>query len=137
MKSVGYVGSDDCEVPYCHICGLSLPIQFKLAGLCQDSNVDSEYFLDIADTEEELEFSGLGQTDIKKNTGTNQWEIVDALNHSLVRARTGIKSSSSREYPFGAMLWMSMNDSCNDGLAKYKLSKCGQVKGPLKFINNV
>ena len=135
MKSVGYVGGDDCEVPYCHICGLSLPIHFKLAGLCQDSIVDSEYFLNIADTEEELEFSGLGQTDIKKNADTNQWEIVDALNHSLVRARTAIKSSSSREYPFGAMFWMSLNDSCGDGLAKYKLSKCRQVKDFYKIIN--
>ena len=122
------MGNDDCGVPYCHICALQLPVQFKLSGLCQDSVIDSEYLLKIDDSEEELEFIGLSQTDIKKNPDTNLWEIVDALNSSLVRAITAIESSSDRIYPFGAISWKSLNDSCAPVITKYKLSKCAQVR---------
>ena len=122
-------------MPYCHICGLSLPIRFKLSGLCQDSVIDSEYFLNIADDDKELEFTGLGQTDIKKNPDTNLWEIVDVLNSSLVRARTAIETSSGREYPFGSLSWKALNDSCDSLVTKYKLSKCSEVKDSFKIEN--
>ena len=126
-KDPGYVGNDDCEVPYCHFCGLSLPISFKLTGLCQGSIIDSDYFLNIAENGEELEFSGFGQTDIKKNADTKEWEIVDVLDASLVRARADMKTSSSREYPFGSVSWVTLNDSCSVGLNQYKLSECEKV----------
>ena len=123
----GYVGNDDCKVPYCHFCGLTLPTSFKLTGLCQGSIIDTEYLLDIAKDGEVLEFSGFSQTDIKKNEDSNKWEIVDVLDSSIVRARTVEKSSSDREYPLGAMSWMSLNDSCGAGVTKFKISECEKV----------
>ena len=124
---MGYVGNDDCEVPYCHFCGLSLPINFKLIGLCKGSIIDSQYFLNIDGTGKELEFSGYGQTDIKKNEESGEWEIVDVLDSSIVRAKADMKTSSSREYPFGVVSWKTLNDSCGGEIADYKLSGCSKV----------
>ena len=129
QKVKGYIGNDNCAVPYCHFCRLTFPSNFKLTGLCHGSMVDSEYFLNFDQHLEALEFSGFGLTDIKKNYTTNHWEIVDSLDSSIVRARTVEKSSPDREYPLGVMEWISLNDNCgSESVKELKISQCKKVK---------
>ena len=120
------MGNDDCNVPQCHFCGLNLPINFKLSGLCEGSIIDKEYALNIEEGGDTLEFIGVSGTDIKKNVDNNMWEIVDALDDTMVIARA-VEKNKKGEYPLGTKEWISINDSCGKGTIELKISQCEKV----------
>ena len=122
-----YFGNDDCSVPYCHICSISQPLRFKLTGLCKESKIDSDYFLNFSPSNDNVEFNGLGSTDIIRSKESGHWEIVDVLNSTIVRAKIDVDSLSNRQYPVGALSWSVIKDSCNSTERKLKLSRCTQV----------
>ena len=122
-----FIGNDDCSVPYCHICSIAPPLRFKLTGLCKDSTIDSDYFLNFSPSNEHIEFNGLGSTDIIRNEESGTWEIVDVLNSKIVRAKVDGGSLSNRQYPVGTLSWSLLNDSCSSSTKKLKFSRCNQV----------
>ena len=58
-----------------------------------------------------LEFTGVSGTDIKNNVENKMWNIVDALDDTMVIARA-VENNKKGEYPLGTNEWISINDSC-------------------------
>ena len=128
---VGTVGNTACDATCCNICELKTPLNFKLDGLCENSIIDDEYFLQYDSGTKDINWRGFGGSMMRMNITSRQWEIVDQLNHGVILGRTILESPEPENYPLGLNMWDILNDTCVGPNQKIvlnlKFSHCNKV----------
>ena len=113
------LGDYGCHIERCSFCEFENNVAFSLRGLCEESEIDSQYLMNPSSELENgfVTFKGFRNTRIKR-VG-EKWEIIDDKSQRLLGE---FQSETSDKLPIGMYNWQLFDPKCN-GTRTLKLTQ--------------
>ena len=106
------LGSNDvtCDSQYCSMCKLMESPKLQMKGVCQDSEVDTYYILQLGKGQLiRKELLGYKQTKMVWSAEDRRWNIVNLVTDNILAY-----TDATEDIPIGTKRWMFTNRSCTE-----------------------
>lgn len=107
-----------CDVESCVTCSFTNLPNFRLRGLCFQSNIDNIYQIHGYHNKKP-KFQGLRGSSIVWESGT--WNIK---NPNIMELKAEMVITDDKQYPFGRHSWNIQGDGCNEETIQLFLTSC-------------
>ena len=106
IQSDGKVHNLPCSDQHCSLILLPALPKYQLRGVCQGSQADSYYVLQIDSYREMI---GFKQTKLTWSNESKRWDIVNQIDKTVLAF-----SNSTESFPFGTHRWFFNDERCTD-----------------------